>query len=52
MIILRGLSRRFEASGRSVLAVDDLSLAVAAGEVYGLLGPNGAGKTTTLRMIL
>lgn len=52
MIILRGLSRRFEASGRIVLAVDELSLAVAAGEVYGLLGPNGAGKTTTLRMIL
>jgi ABC-2 type transport system ATP-binding protein/sodium transport system ATP-binding protein len=52
MIILRGLSRRFEANGRIVLAVDELSLAVAAGEVYGLLGPNGAGKTTTLRMIL
>ncbi|MEY4176737.1 MAG: putative transporter ATP-binding protein YbhF [Planctomycetota bacterium] len=52
MIILRGLSRRFEANGRSVQAVDALSLAVAAGEVYGLLGPNGAGKTTTLRMIL
>src|SRR5262249_6971535 len=33
-------------------AVDDLSFAVAPGEVYGLLGPNGAGKTTTLRMIL
>jgi ABC-2 type transport system ATP-binding protein/sodium transport system ATP-binding protein len=52
MIILRGLSRRFESNGRVVLAVDDLSLTVAAGEVYGLLGPNGAGKTTTLRMIL
>ncbi len=32
-------------------AVVDVSLTVAAGEVYGLLGPNGAGKTTTLRMI-
>lgn len=52
MIHLRGLSRRFEANGRVVVAVDDVSLAVAAGEVYGLLGPNGAGKTTTLRMIL
>ena len=52
MITLRELSRRFEANGRTVWAVDGVSLAVAAGEVYGLLGPNGAGKTTTLRMIL
>ncbi|KAB2959035.1 MAG: ATP-binding cassette domain-containing protein, partial [Thermoanaerobaculia bacterium] len=34
------------------VAVDDLSLAVPAGSVFGLLGPNGAGKTTTLRMIM
>jgi ABC-2 type transport system ATP-binding protein len=33
-------------------AVDDLSFAVAKGEIYGFLGPNGAGKTTTLRMML
>jgi ABC-2 type transport system ATP-binding protein len=33
-------------------AVDDVGLAVRAGEVYGFLGPNGAGKTTTLRMLL
>jgi len=32
-------------------AVDNLSLQVAAGEVYGVLGPNGAGKTTFLRML-
>lgn len=32
-------------------AVDDISLKVKKGEVFGLLGPNGAGKTTTLRMI-
>ena len=33
------------------VAVDDLDLAVRAGELYALLGPNGAGKTTTLRMV-
>jgi len=33
-------------------AVDDLSLAVPGGTIFGLLGPNGAGKTTTIRMIM
>ena len=32
-------------------AVDDLSLNVAAGEIYGLVGPDGAGKTTILRLL-
>jgi ABC-2 type transport system ATP-binding protein len=34
----------------NVLAVDDLSLIIPPGEIYGLIGPNGAGKTTTIRM--
>ena len=34
------------------LAVDELSLAVPTGSVYGFIGPNGSGKTTTLRMIM
>ncbi len=34
-----------------VRAVDNVSLAVESGEVFGILGPNGAGKTTTLEMI-
>ncbi len=52
-IQVEGLTRRFRLSGGGeVVAVDDLSFTVSAGEVYGLLGPNGAGKTTTLRMLL
>jgi len=35
-----------------LMAVDDVSFEVAAGEIVGLLGPNGAGKTTTINMIL
>lgn len=34
------------------IAVDDLTLSVAPGEVFGFLGPNGAGKTTTVKMLL
>jgi ABC-2 type transport system ATP-binding protein len=35
-----------------VVALDDLNLSIAAGEVVGLLGPNGAGKTTTINLAL
>jgi ABC-2 type transport system ATP-binding protein len=42
-----GLSRNF---GKNI-AVEDLTLAVEAGEILGFLGPNGAGKTTTIRML-
>jgi ABC-2 type transport system ATP-binding protein len=43
-----GLTKRFGAH----VAVADLDLEVAPGEVVGLLGPNGAGKSTTIRMLL
>lgn len=38
--------------GRRVTAVDELSLDVRRGEIYGFLGPNGAGKTTTIKMLM
>jgi ABC-type multidrug transport system ATPase subunit len=43
-----GLTKRYG----QIVAVDDLTMRVRRGEVYGFLGPNGAGKTTTLRMLL
>ncbi len=47
MIHIRNLTKRFD----EVLAVENLSLDVAEGEIFGFLGPNGAGKTTTIRML-
>lgn len=47
MIETENLSRKFG----SLTAVDDLTLRVEDGEVFGFLGPNGAGKTTTVRML-
>ena len=42
------LTKRFG----QTLALDQLDLTVAAGEVFGILGPNGAGKSTTIRLLL
>src|SRR4030095_1234803 len=47
-IALHDVTKRFG----TTTAVDDLSLAVPAGAIYGFIGPNGSGKTTTLRMIM
>ena len=44
----RGLTKRFG----SFTALEDLTITVEPGEVYGFLGPNGAGKTTTIRAVL
>lgn len=53
-IELRGLIKDFSVGLRGVKlrAVDDLSLRVPAGQVFGLLGPNGSGKSTTIKIIL
>jgi ABC-2 type transport system ATP-binding protein len=48
VILTSGLSKRYG----DQLAVRDLTLEVAAGEIFGFLGPNGAGKTTTILMLM
>ncbi len=47
MIHTENLSKRF----KTTLAVENLTLDIREGEVFGFLGPNGAGKTTTVRML-
>jgi ABC-2 type transport system ATP-binding protein len=47
-LILENVTKRFG----DLIAVQDLSLEVRPGRVFGLIGPNGAGKTTTIRMIV
>src|SRR6266849_487085 len=50
-IAVEHFSRTYATSEGSFTAVNDLSFAVASGEIVGLIGPNGAGKTTTLRSL-
>ncbi len=46
-IVSSGLTRRFG----DLVAVDDVSLAIPRGRIYGFLGPNGSGKSTTIRLL-
>lgn len=54
MIEVSGLSVKFAVpvTGKEVVAVDEVSLAIRRGEVVGLAGPSGAGKSTLVRVIL
>jgi ABC-2 type transport system ATP-binding protein len=50
MIKISHLSKSYNKG--SVKAVDDLSVEVRSGEIFGFLGPNGAGKTTTIKLLV
>jgi branched-chain amino acid transport system ATP-binding protein len=47
LLTVRNMSKRFG----GLTAVDDVSLSINKGEIYGLIGPNGAGKTTCFNLI-
>jgi ABC-2 type transport system ATP-binding protein len=48
VVELAGVTKAYE----SKVAVDNLSLSIEAGQMFGLLGPNGAGKTSSIRMMM
>ena len=48
LLQLKNICKAFDTK----VAVDDLSLEVERGLIYGIIGPNGAGKTTTIRMVM
>jgi ABC-2 type transport system ATP-binding protein len=50
MLSIKNVYKKYQGADR--FAVEDLSLEVKRGEIFGFLGPNGAGKTTTLKMIV
>lgn len=50
MLKIENLSKAY--GGGKIKAVDDISLDIKEGEIFGFLGPNGAGKTTTIKMIV
>jgi ABC-2 type transport system ATP-binding protein len=47
IIETKGLTKKYD----KITAVDDLSISIEEGEIFGLLGPNGAGKTTIIKML-
>ncbi len=51
MIVLRNVSRTFHGSAGPITAVEDVSLRVEQGQIYGIIGYSGAGKSTLIRLL-
>ena len=51
MIELENISVKFKQDKKEIVAVDDVSLSIKKGEIYGIVGYSGAGKSTLVRVI-
>ncbi|WP_419246665.1 methionine ABC transporter ATP-binding protein [Serratia sp. NFX21] len=51
MIVLSNVCKTFDSAQGRVVAVEDVSLAVEAGQIYGIIGYSGAGKSTLIRLL-
>jgi iron(III) transport system ATP-binding protein len=51
-IQIRGVSKRYFSEGKTITALDDVTLTIASNQIFTLLGPSGCGKTTLLRCIV
>ena len=49
-LILSGVSKSFQSTGRQLQALSDVSFTIQSGRITGLIGPDGAGKTTLMRL--
>jgi ABC-2 type transport system ATP-binding protein len=52
VVELVGVTKAYESKDATKIAVNNLTLTIEAGQMFGLLGPNGAGKTSSIRMIV
>jgi ABC-2 type transport system ATP-binding protein len=50
-IEVRGISKRYGTAEKGILALDNVTLTIQPGTIFGLLGPNGAGKTTLIKVL-
>ena len=51
MIELRSLGKKYNTSDKEIIALEDISLTIRDGEIYGIIGLSGAGKSTLVRCI-
>src|SRR5699024_6669897 len=51
MITLSQLSKQFETKDKTITAVDELSMEIKQGEIFGVIGYSGAGKSTFVRLL-
>ena len=50
-IEIKNLTKKFEAGGHEITALNDVNLSIKKGEIYGIIGMSGAGKSTLVRTI-